>query len=55
MKIEKKMIDKQLRIPAKIFKVVMNPISEEDFKRFNAISRKLRKKSYKGLNIARSL
>lgn len=49
MKIERKMIDKQLRIPAKIFKMIMNPASEGEFRRLQKKSARQRGKNFKGL------
>ncbi|NLB20588.1 MAG: hypothetical protein GX829_07155 [Clostridium sp.] len=49
MKINNKMIDNQLRIPGKIFSILMKPTSEEDFRRIDKISARLSRKTYKGL------
>lgn len=49
MKIETKMIDRQLRIPGRIFKMIMKPPSEAEFRQLRKKSNNLRGKKVKGL------
>ena len=50
MKIEHKMIDKQLRIPGRIFKMIMKSSSEANFRQLRKKSDNLGGKKVKGLN-----
>ena len=49
MKIETKMIDRQLRIPGRIYKMIMKSPSEAEFRRLRKKSDNLRGKKVKGL------
>lgn len=49
MKIETKMIDKQLRITGRIFKMVIKSSCEADFRKLRKKSEHLRGKKIKGL------
>lgn len=49
MKIERKMIDRQLRIPGSIFKMIVKMSSKESFRRLRKLSDLLRGKKIKGM------
>lgn len=50
MKIENKMIDWQLRVPGRIFRMFMKFSSEADFRKLQKKSDNMRGKKFKGLN-----
>ena len=55
MKIEHKMIDKQLRIPGRIFKMIMKSSSEANFRQLRKKSDNLGGKKVKGLNCSEKM